>query len=124
MTADLKQIPNEHLRFYADPQNKSRTEDGIIAFTWRHFIVDPTKPEWLLRLPMTKAVVRAMDTITDFVNKTTGKEITNYCVGGESKVSWTNKLFKNNMKCTFLELVTRTIINARYAFILITLSKF
>ena len=82
----MKQIPNEHLTFYGDPQKKRRTEDGIIAYTWRHFLEDPTKPEWLLRLPMTKASVKAMDTITDFVNKTIGKEITNYCVGGASKV--------------------------------------
>ena len=87
ITADLKQIPNEHLKFHADPKNKTRTEDAIIAYTWRHFLEDPSKPEWLLRMPMTKAAVKAMDTVTDFVNKTIGKEITDYCVGGASKVS-------------------------------------
>ena len=87
VTADLKQIPNESLRFYGDPKNKSRTEDAIIAYTWKHYLEDPTKPEWLLRLPMTKAVVKAMDTVTDFVNKTLKREITNYCVGGASKVT-------------------------------------
>nr|XP_039256779.1 autocrine proliferation repressor protein A-like [Styela clava] len=89
VTADLKQIPNEHLMFKEDPEKKSRTEDGIIAYTWRHFIDDPTKPEWLLRMPMTKASVKAMDAVTDFVNKTVGKVVENYCVGGASKRGWT-----------------------------------
>ena len=80
------QIPNQHVKFHADPKNKTRYEDAIIAYTWRHFLEDPSKPEWLLRMPMTKASVKAMDTVTDFVNKTIGKEITNYCVGGASKV--------------------------------------
>lgn len=37
-------------------------------------------------MPMTKAAVKGMDTITDFVKKTTGQDITQYCVGGASKV--------------------------------------
>lgn len=36
---------------------------------------------------MTKAAVKAMDTITDFVNKTIGQVVDQYCVGGASKVS-------------------------------------
>ena len=35
---------------------ESRREDAIIAFTWWHFLTDPeSNPEYLLRLPMTKA---------------------------------------------------------------------
>jgi len=87
VVADLKQIPNEHLTFKQDPKHLRRTEDGIIAYTWRHFLDDPSKPEWLLRMPMTKASVRAMDAVTHFVNKTIGNMVNNYCVGGASKVS-------------------------------------
>ena len=60
----LKQVPNQPIRFtheiphpagfYAD----GRTEDGIIAYTWNHFVSAPHDPEWLLRLPMTKAASR------------------------------------------------------------------
>ena len=39
---------------------------------------------------MVKASVKAMDAVTDFVNKTLGKEITTYCVGGASKVIYRN----------------------------------
>ena len=41
-------------------------EDAIIAYTWQHFVEKPDEPEWLLRLPMTKAAIRAMDTIEVF----------------------------------------------------------
>ena len=34
----------------------SRKEDAIIAFTWYHFLKHPNKPEYLLRLPMTKVL--------------------------------------------------------------------
>lgn len=33
ITAVLFQIPNEHITFAADPIQKSRTEDAVIAFT-------------------------------------------------------------------------------------------
>ncbi|XP_070580927.1 autocrine proliferation repressor protein A-like [Ptychodera flava] len=88
--ACLKQIPNEHIRFWGDPKNKSRTEDGIIAYTWRHFIDDPTKPDWLLRMPMTKASVRAMDTIADVGHKKAPQtNVTKFMIAGASKRGWT-----------------------------------
>lgn len=46
VTGALFQIPNEHTTFTADPLQKSRTEDSIIAFTWDHFLKDTSKPEW------------------------------------------------------------------------------
>ncbi|XP_070580928.1 autocrine proliferation repressor protein A-like [Ptychodera flava] len=88
--AVLFNIPNQPMQYWSDPKNESRKEDSVIAFTWRHYIDDPTKPEWLARLPMTKAAVRAMDTISDFVRK---KERTahvkRFMVAGESKRGWT-----------------------------------
>jgi len=35
---------------------------------------------------MVKASVKAMDAVTDFVNKTLGNEISTYCVGGASNM--------------------------------------
>ncbi|XP_077979950.1 autocrine proliferation repressor protein A-like [Glandiceps talaboti] len=88
--ACLMQIPNEHIRFWGDPKNKSRTEDGIIAYTWKHFIDDPTQPDWLLRMPMTKATVRAMDTIADIAKKkVSGANISKFMIAGASKRGWT-----------------------------------
>ena len=40
-----------------------RDEDELIAWTWKHFMLYPNQPDWLLRLPMTKAVRLAFDTI-------------------------------------------------------------
>ena len=87
-----RQIPNEHTTFSSDPIQKSRTEDAIIAFTWDHFLKDPSNPEWLLRFPMVKASLRAMDTITEFMKQKRpelGTSLDYYSVSGASKRGWT-----------------------------------
>jgi PhoPQ-activated pathogenicity-related protein len=88
----LFQVPNEHLTFSADPKNQSRGEDAIIAYTWDHFLNDPSKPEWLLRFPMVKASLRAMDAVTEFVAQKLpelGCQLDYYSVAGASKRGWT-----------------------------------
>eukprot|EP00055_Hartaetosiga_balthica_P018470 m.134444 g.134444 ORF g.134444 m.134444 type:complete len:504 (+) comp9605_c0_seq1:141-1652(+) len=85
----LFQIPNEPIYFNAEQPPHRRTEDAIIAYTWNHFLNDPSEPEWLLRLPMTKASVRAMDTITAFMQKKFAKDVGSFIVGGASKRGWT-----------------------------------
>jgi len=67
-----------------------RTEDQVIAYTWSHFINDTSQPDWLLRLPMTKAVVRAMDTIQAIAKTVPGvPHVESFVVGGASKRGWT-----------------------------------
>ena len=93
ITGALFQIPNEHTTFSSDPIQKSRTEDAIIAFTWDHFIKDTSRPEWLVRFPMVKASVRAMDAITEFVAmKFPQYQLDYYVVAGASKRGWTTWL--------------------------------
>lgn len=65
--AELYQIPNQPLVFYND--GIPRKEDGIIAFTWAQFLKNTSNPNILARLPMTKAAVRAMDTVQSFVSE-------------------------------------------------------
>lgn len=89
VAANLKQIPNQPILFQADPSKKSRDEDAIIAWTWKTFIENTSDPEILLRMPMTKAVVRAMDTITSFVQDTRGSVVDKFFVAGASKRGWT-----------------------------------
>ena len=86
----LFQVPNQPVLFATDPIQKQRSEDATIAFTWDHFIKDPSDPTWLLRFPMTKAAVRAFDTMQTFT-PTVAKSInlTSYCVAGASKRGWT-----------------------------------
>merc|ERR1711991_485372 len=98
VAAHLSAIPDEPITFSNDPIHKSRTEDAIIAFTWRKWInetitMGPGKADdtWLLRFPMTKAAVRALDTIESFT-ASFGKgltPVTRFVVGGASKRGWT-----------------------------------
>src|SRR5205085_8656729 len=88
--AELRMIPNEPLTFAGE--TKSRTEDEIIAYTWEKFLKTGDET-WPLRLPMTKAAVRAMDTITAFSASTeNGKAkatVAKFMVSGGSKRGWT-----------------------------------
>ena len=94
----LFHIPNQSILFSEDVLQDHRKEDGIIAFTWWHFMNDPTgDAEYLLRLPMTKGAVKAMDTVTNFLTSDTAPEEiqalhlnpSQFFVGGASKRGWT-----------------------------------
>src|SRR5215470_6599933 len=63
VVSEIRTVPNQPLVFAGD--GNKRTEDAITAYTWERFRTtgDDT---WPLRLPMTKSVVRAMDTVTSF----------------------------------------------------------
>jgi PhoPQ-activated pathogenicity-related protein len=64
IVVQIKQIPNQPLFFVGDTMEKykesGRKEDELITFGWDKYLADGD-PLWLARLPMTKAVVRAMD---------------------------------------------------------------
>ncbi|XP_077979615.1 autocrine proliferation repressor protein A-like [Glandiceps talaboti] len=88
--AVLFQVPNQPMVFSVNPKNESRSEGWILSYAWRHYIDDSDHPEWLALLPMTKAAVRAMDTITDFVHKKDHMiKVNKFMVSGESKRGWT-----------------------------------
>ncbi len=86
--AELKMVPNEPLTFLEE--GRSRTEDGIIAYTWDKFLKTGDET-WPLRLPMTKSAVRAMDTITSFcaAREQGGVKVSRFVVSGGSKRGWT-----------------------------------
>ncbi|MEZ5401881.1 MAG: PhoPQ-activated pathogenicity-related family protein [Bryobacteraceae bacterium] len=88
IVADLRMIPNEPLKFPGE--DFTRTEDGIIAYTWDKALRGGDE-EWPLRLPMTKAVVRAMDTVTTFAKSEQGggHAVDRFIVSGGSKRGWT-----------------------------------
>jgi PhoPQ-activated pathogenicity-related protein len=89
VVSELFDVPNEPLTFVNDPYGP-RKEDEIIAYSWRKFL-DTGDPTWPLRLPMTKAAVRAMDTVTSFAaTKKAGRHLVNrFVVVGASKRGWT-----------------------------------
>lgn len=88
VVADLRGIPNEPLIFSDD--KRVRTEDEIIAYSWVKFLKTGDET-WPLRLPMTKAAVRAMDTVTAFCATPAGGnvKVTKFFVTGASKRGWT-----------------------------------
>lgn len=92
VTAELHMIPNQPLTFIAD-ETQPRGEDALVAYTWDKYLRtgDAT---WPARLPMTKAAVRAMDTITNFCASARGGNVTvdAFVVAGGSKrglTAWT-----------------------------------
>ena len=89
VAAVVKQIPNQPLRF-ADEVNDPRKEDQILAYSFDKFL-DTGDEEWPVHLAMTKATVRAMDTVQTITDNE-GVEIEGFIVLGGSKRGWTTWL--------------------------------
>ena len=85
VVAELRMVPSEPLKF-ADAK-EPLTEDGIIAYTWDKFLRGGDE-QWPLRLPMTKAAVRAMDTVVSYCAGS-NLAIDGFVVSGASKRGWT-----------------------------------
>lgn len=61
----------------------------LISRTWKAFLENTSDPYILLRMPMTKAAVRAMDAITDFCEEMGRAQIKKFMIAGASKRGWT-----------------------------------
>ena len=87
--AELRMVPNQPLTFVGDDFGE-RVEDELIAYGWDKFLRGEDEI-WLARLPMTKAAVRAMDTMTAFAATEDGggNEVDRFVVAGGSKRGWT-----------------------------------
>lgn len=82
---ELRMVPNQPLTFAGE--SSGRSEDSLIAYSWDKFL-NTGDERWPARLPMTKAAVRAMDTVTAFC-ATNGLNIDKFVVSGASKRGWT-----------------------------------
>jgi len=98
VVANLYQIPNEGIVYYDEENSHSRGGDDSIAYTWLHFLEDDTNnTDYVLYMPMTKAGVRSMDVVSQFLTSDTApQEIqdanlnpTQWGVAGASKRGWT-----------------------------------
>ena len=81
--AAVSQIPNQPLQF--PDEGSPISEDALVAYSWDKALAtgDGT---WAAYMPMTKASVRGMDTVQDFVNgNITGLTIDDFVVFGYSK---------------------------------------
>lgn len=88
VVATLNMVPNQPLIFAGE--TRERIEDAIIAYTWDKYLRTGDE-KWPLRLPMTKAAVRAMDAVTGFLASPDGGrvKVDQYVVSGGSKRGWT-----------------------------------
>ena len=88
VVAELKQVPTQPLIFHDD--GKPRVEDDLIGYTWDQFL-KTGDDRWPARGPMTKAVVRAMDTVEALMASEAGGNlaVNEFVVAGGSKRGWT-----------------------------------
>lgn len=86
VVAELRGVPNQPLTFAGD--GKARGEDDLVAYSWDRYLRTGDET-WPLRLPMTKAVVRALDTVSALSSRVNGKPVDRFVVGGASKRGWT-----------------------------------
>ena len=87
VVAELYMVPNQPLTFADD--EIPRGEDELVAYSWDRYLRSGDET-WPLRLPMTKAAVRAMDTVTAFSARTGHDPLVDrFVVGGSSKRGWT-----------------------------------
>lgn len=82
------QLPNCPIVYPADPLKQRRTEDAVIAFAWAQYRQN-LDPEWLPRLPMTKAAMNCMRAVTDWTKQKGIANIEGFIVAGASKRGWT-----------------------------------
>lgn len=88
VVTELKMVPNQPLVFSGETEGRS--EDALIAYTWDKYLRTGDE-KWPARLPMTKAAVRAMDTVTSFCASPEGGRVNldGFVVAGGSKRGWT-----------------------------------
>jgi PhoPQ-activated pathogenicity-related protein len=87
---ELKTVPNQPLKFAGDSKS-SRSEDAIIAWSWKKYL-ETGDDRWPARLPMTKAVTRAMDAVQAHCATAQGGSlnIASFIAAGGSKRGWTS----------------------------------
>jgi len=88
VVCELNVVPNQPLTFAGE--ESARSEDALVAYSWDKYLRSGDDT-WPLRLPMTKSVVRAMDTVTAFCGSDAGRGVLvdRFVVGGSSKRGWT-----------------------------------
>eukprot|EP00010_Vexillifera_abyssalis_P006603 CAMPEP_0201548056 /NCGR_PEP_ID=MMETSP0173_2-20130828/4549_1 /ASSEMBLY_ACC=CAM_ASM_000268 /TAXON_ID=218659 /ORGANISM="Vexillifera sp., Strain DIVA3 564/2" /LENGTH=536 /DNA_ID=CAMNT_0047957297 /DNA_START=43 /DNA_END=1653 /DNA_ORIENTATION=+ len=109
VSAGLYQIPNEPT-YFAERPDKRTTEDSMIAYTWEVWTNgtlagnQKSVDEWLARMPMTKASIKAMDAVQDFItsliepnspypkppNFPEMSKVEEFITSGASKRGWTS----------------------------------
>ncbi len=82
--AILYDIPNQ-------PLFDGLTEDALVAHTFQKYL-ETSDDTWPLQLPMTKAILKAMDAIQEWTRKDKRAPITDFLITGASKRGWSTWL--------------------------------
>jgi PhoPQ-activated pathogenicity-related protein len=92
VVAELSLVPNQPLKF-ADSARHGRSEDDLVAYSRVKYIITGDE-EWLVRLPMVKSGVKAMDCLQEFSASEDGGrlKVDKFVVAGGSKRGWTTWL--------------------------------
>jgi PhoPQ-activated pathogenicity-related protein/D-alanyl-D-alanine dipeptidase len=86
VVVDLQNTPQQYITFENTPALK---EDGITAYTWGRFLKNPEhNVYWPIQLPMTKAVIKAMDATQQIIAQEDNFKINRFVVSGVSKRGW------------------------------------
>lgn len=91
IVCEISHIPNQYLKFSDEWDaryiEKGRKEDALVAYTWDKYL--KTKDAtWPLRMPMTKAVVRAMDACEELIQQELSHDVDGFILIGLSKRGW------------------------------------
>ena len=87
--AVIWQVPNQPITYADDPWHAGgRSEDANIAVTWWHFLQNTSNPDYVLELPMTKSVVKALDALEIIFPTLLNRTIAKFIVAGASKRGW------------------------------------
>ena len=88
VVCELGMVPNQPLIFHKD--GIERSEDDLIGYAWDQYL-KTEDPHWLPRLPMVKAVIRAMDSVQDLLKSSKPDPLTieQFVIAGGSKRGWT-----------------------------------
>ena len=89
----IYQLPNCHIRFPSDPSGRGRSEDALVAWGWRQYILDPLHdPQWLIHLPMAKAGMQCMKAVEQYTSSSGIANLSGWLVSGASKRGWASWL--------------------------------
>ncbi len=85
-------MPNAPIVFSDDPEQMSRSEDEIVAYTFEQFLHDTSRDTDVVYFAMVRAAVRSMDTMTQFTEEEFGTPVNHFTITGRSKRGWTTWL--------------------------------
>lgn len=97
VVAAVRQVPNQPLHFLEEDPPRPRSEDAILAYSIRRFLDSCNSEaimcdwEWPVHLAMTKAAVRAMDAVQNFLHQRF-LFVEDFVLAGGSKRGWTTWL--------------------------------